>query len=448
MTRTLFRERVSDWETFFENRDRTLNFDVNQRLSYVSMDRTQTIMYTSGSTANPKGITFNQNNMMSKRFARALALPEIGSDDTFLCYLPLFHTFGRYFELMGSIFWGATYSFAESPAFNSLLKDFPMVKPSIFISIPKRWVQLHEMLEEQLDLDSAESDVIQSNLKEITGGKLKWGLSAAGYLDPDIFKFYQSHGINVLSGYGMTEATGGITMTPPAEYVIDSVGTVLPGMTLKIADDGELCLKGTYVTEGYYKEDDSDVFIDGWFHTGDIFKEKDGHYFILDRKKDIYKNSRGQTIAPQKIENLFQDFDSVKSVFLVGDGREFNTVLIYPDSKYSPINIKTADKQAIRDLYSSMILSVNSFLSPFERIVNFVIINRDFSAEKDELTQKETYNRKNILKNFADIIEPLYDKNYVVLHSGSKEIRIPNWLPSRDWDRENKCRMGRAKSFN
>ncbi len=424
----LIQGKVSDWETFFENRDRTLNFDVNQRLSYVSMDRTQTIMYTSGSTANPKGITFNQNNMMSKRFARALALPEIGSDDTFLCYLPLFHTFGRYFELMGSIFWGATYSFAESPAFNSLLKDFPMVKPSIFISIPKRWVQLHKMLEEQLDLDSAESDVIQSNLKEITGGKLKWGLSAAGYLDPDIFKFYQSHGINVLSGYGMTEATGGITMTPPAEYVIDSVGTVLPGMTLKIADDGELCLKGTYVTEGYYKEDDSDVFIDGWFHTGDIFKEKDGHYFILDRKKDIYKNSRGQTIAPQKIENLFQDFDSVKSVFLVGDGREFNTVLIYPDSKYSPTNIKTADKQAIRDLYSSMILSVNSFLSPFERIVNFVIINRDFSAEKDELTQKETYNRKNILKNFADIIEPLYDNNYVVLHSGSKEIRIPNWL--------------------
>ena len=424
----LIQGKTLDWESFIENRDRTLNFDVDQRLSYVSMDRTQSIMYTSGSTANPKGITFNQMNMMSKRFARSLALPEFGPDDTFLCYLPLFHTFGRYFELLGSIFWGATYTFAESPAFNSLLKDFPMVKPSIFISIPKRWVQLYDMLEEQLDLVAAESELIQSNLKEITGGKLKWGLSAAGYLDPDIFKFYQSHGINVLSGYGMTEATGGITMTPPNEYILDSVGTALPGMKLKIADDGELCLKGAYVTEGYYKEEDGDVFVDGWFHTGDIFKEKDGHYFILDRKKDIYKNSRGQTIAPQKIENLFQDFDSVKSVFLVGDCREFNTVLIYPDAKNSPINIKTSDKQAIRDLFSSMILSVNSFLSPFERIVNFVIINRDFSADKGELTPKETYNRKNVLKNFADIIEPLYEKNYVGLHSGSKEIRIPNWL--------------------
>ena len=265
------------------------NFDVDQRMSYVSMDRTQTIMYTSGSTANPKGITFNQNNIISKRFARALALPDFGSEDIFLCYLPLFHTFGRYFELMGSIFWGATYSFAESPAFNSLLKDFPIVNPSIFISIPKRWVQLYEMLEKQLDMDSEDNETIETKLKSITGGKLKWGLSAAGYLDPDIFKFYQSHGVNVLSGYGMTEATGGITMTPPTEYIIDSVGIALPGITLKIAYDGELCLKGSYVTDGYYKEDDSDVIMDGWFHTGDIFEEKDGHYFIIDRKKDIYK---------------------------------------------------------------------------------------------------------------------------------------------------------------
>jgi hypothetical protein len=356
---------------------------------------------------------------------------------------------------MGSIFWGATYSFAESPAFNSLLKDFPIVNPSIFISIPKRWVQLYEMLEKQLDMDSEDSETIEKKLKSITGGKLKWGLSAAGYLDPDIFKFYQSHGVNVLSGYGMTEATGGITMTPPTEYIIDSVGIALPGITLKIAYDGELCLKGSYVTDGYYKEDDSDVIMDGWFHTGDIFEEKDGHYFITDRKKDIYKNSRGQTIAPQKIENLFQDFDSVKSVFLVGDGREFNTILIFPDTTNSLINIETTNKQAIRDLYSSIILSVNSFLSPFERIVNYVIINRDFSAEKGELTAKGTFNRKNVLKNFFNIIEPLYEKNYVALHSGSKEIRIPNWLlreigtvrTNVEWDGQKVSIKGQTESL-
>ncbi|MBL51697.1 MAG: hypothetical protein CMG57_07050 [Candidatus Marinimicrobia bacterium] len=436
---------VISWETFFESRYDAKNFNAVQRMSYVPMNETQTIMYTSGTTANPKGITFTQMNLISKRFARGLALPEINANDCFLCYLPLFHTFGRYFELMGSIYWGATYSFAESPAFNSLLKDFQLIKPSIFISIPKRWVQLYEMLEEELDLDSAKDEKINEQLKKVTGGKLTWGLSAAGYLDPDIFLFYQSHGINILSGYGMTEATGGITMTPPDDYVKDSVGKALPGLDIKLAGDGEMLIRGKYISPGYYKEIESDAFANNWFNTGDIFKEKNGHYFIIDRKKDIYKNSRGQTIAPQKIENLFQDFDSIKSVFLVGDGKEFNTVLIYPDHENSPIDLKSAENQKIRDLFSSMILSVNSFLSPFERIVNFVIIPRDFSKEKNELTQKGTYNRRNILKNFSKIIEPLYEKNYVALYSGAKEVRIPNWLlreigivrSNLNWDGQN-----------
>ncbi len=422
------KENTTGWDHFLEQGDPVQDFDPDSCLSNVQMESVQTIMYTSGTTANPKGIVFNPVNMMSKRFARALALPEIGSHDVFLCYLPLFHTFGRYFELMGSIFWGATYSFAESPAFNSLLNDFKIVQPTIFISIPKRWVQLYEMLNTELELDSDDASKIKSKLNEITGGHLKWGLSAAGYLDPDIFSLFQTHGINLLSGYGMTEATGGITMNPPDNYEKDSVGKALPGIDLKLADDGELCLKGPYVTAGYYKEENSEVFTDGWFHTEDIFEERNGHFFIVDRKKDIYKNSRGQTIAPQKIENLFQDFDSVKSVYLVGDGREFNTVLIYPDYENSPVDLKRMDEQGIRDIFGSMILSVNSFLSSFERIVNYVIIHRDFSAEKGELTPKGTFKRKNVLKNFKDIIDPLYEKNYVSLYSGSKEIRIPNWF--------------------
>lgn len=421
-------EEKLDWEDFIRLGDQVENFEVSDRLSQVSMKRVQTIMYTSGTTANPKGIIFNQINIITKRFARGIALPDIGPNDVFLCYLPLFHTFGRYFELMGSIFWGATYSFARSPAFNSLLKDFKLVRPTVFISIPKRWVQLYELLNSELDLDSDDSEIILSKIKSVTGGKLKWGLSAAGYLDPDIFSLLQSHQINLLSGYGMTEATGGITMTPPGAYVKNSVGEALPGIELQLAEDGELCLRGSYVTEGYYNEENSEAFSDGWFHTEDIFEKLDGHYYIVDRKKDIYKNSRGQTISPQKIENLFQDFDSVKSVYLVGDGREFNTVMIYPDHENSPLEINSADSQTVRDMYSSMILSVNSFLSPFERIVNYVIINRDFSLDKGELTSKGTFKRKKILENFKNIIDPLYEKNHVSLFHNSKEIKFPNWL--------------------
>ena len=185
-----------DWEQFLEIGDQSTTFNVDKKMSSVNINDTQSIMYTSGTTDNPKGIMFSQFNMMSKRFSRALALPDIGSNDIFLCYLPLYHTFGRYFEMMGSLFWGATYSFAASPAFNSLLNDFKIIRPTIFISIPKRWVQLYDMLDSALDLGSDPKKDIKKQLNEITGGDLKWGLSAAGYLDSDIFHFFMIKALN------------------------------------------------------------------------------------------------------------------------------------------------------------------------------------------------------------------------------------------------------------
>ena len=413
------------WEHF---QDLGENNNNEPFLKPQDMNWTTTIMYTSGSTSNPKGVKFNQINIISKRFARALALPEINSNDIFLCYLPLFHTFGRYFELMGSIFWGATYTFAESPSFNSLLKDFKLVSPSIFISIPKRWVQLYELMNDTIDLDFSSKDSINEKLEKLTGGNLKWGLSAAGYLDPDVFRFFHNNNIELISGYGMTESTGGITMTPPNEYVINSVGKALPGIELKLADDGELCMRGPYVSDGFYKNKDIDSFKDGWFYSGDIFEKKDGHFFIIDRKKDIYKNSRGQTIAPQKIENLFQDFDLVKSVFLVGDGKEYNTVLIYPNNENLEYDIVNMNESQIHETFSAMLISVNGFLSPFERIVNYSIIERNFSIEKNELTQKGTFKRKNVLLNYKPAIDQMYKKDYVSLYSENSEIKFPNWL--------------------
>ena len=212
--------------------------------------------------------------------------------------------------MMGAIFWGATYTFTESTSFKSLLKDFKIAKPTIFISIPKRWLQIYEQIEGYIDFNNSTHLEINKIVKSITGGKLKWGLSAAGYLESDIFTFFNQNNINLLSGYGMTEATGGITMTPPNNYIRDSVGKALPGIKLKLAEDNELLMQGPYVSPGYFKEEIKSSFSNGWFHSGDIFQKKKNYYFIIDRKKEIYKNSRGQTIAPQKIENLFKDFEN------------------------------------------------------------------------------------------------------------------------------------------
>ncbi len=415
------------WKDFIQKYSDNDDTYLTNRMQMTKMDDDATIMYTSGTTANPKGIIFTQTNIITKRFARALALPNINSNDTFLCYLPLYHTFGRYLEMMGAIFWGATYTFAESPSFKSLLKNMRITKPSIFISIPKRWLQLYELLSSDFSVNNLKENEIELLIKETTGGKLRLGLSAAGYLDPDIFNFFHKNHIQLLSGYGMSEATGGITMTPQNNYVKDSVGIPLPGIELKLGDDNELLLRGHYVTSYYHGENKSPAFINGWFHTGDIFKEKDNHYFTIDRKKEIYKNSRGLTISPQKIENMFQDFNAVKSVFLVGDGKAYNTVLLYPDKEW----IKTLEHEKdfnLQEYYNTLLQSVNSFLASYERIVNFAIIDRNFSANKGELTPKKSFKRKTILNNFIEYISPMYEKDYNSFLYNTNEVRIPKWL--------------------
>ena len=388
-----------------------------------------TIMYTSGTTGEPKGIEFSYMNIVYKRFCRAMAIPQIGDKDRYLSFLPLFHTFGRYLELMGSIFWGAEYCFMENPSVETMVENMNLVKPTIFISIPKKWIQLFEQINEIVDIEIDDDEEIVEAIKKVTGGELKFGLSAAGYLPPDIFMFFQKYGVNLMSGFGMTEATGGITMTPIGEYYENSLGKALPGIDLKLADDGELLIKGGYVTIGYFKHESETFDADGWLPTGDIMKmDEHGFIEIIDRKKEIYKNIKGETIAPQKIENLFRDFDFVKQVFLVGDHKLFNTVLIYPNYESETLATKNFSENEMRDIFSSVVVTVNKFLAPFERIIDFRIIDRPFSAEEGELTPKGTYKRRVIEKNFSSVIDGMYVKQYIELKNDSINIRVPNWF--------------------
>ena len=402
--------------------------DLESAFEQVKLSDLATIMYTSGTTEAPKGIMFSHLNIISKRFARAIALPEIGQDDKFLCYLPLYHTFGRYFEMMGCIFWGCTYAFMEGPGIDTMIENMQLVKPTVFISIPQKWIQLYEKIQESVDIDTAPHSEIQPVVAKLTGGKLKWGLSAAGYLDPEIFRFFQEYGIELMSGFGMTEATGGITMTAPFQYCENSVGPALPGIDIELAKDGEMKMRGPYVMMGYLNEKSNGIE-DGWVYTGDIFsKDANGSYEIIDRKKEIYKNIKGQTVSPQKIENLFRDFESVQSVFLVGDHREHNTLLLYPNYEYTQVNFKKLKDEELREFFNSLIVSVNRFLAPFERIVNFDIIDRDFDVAKGELTPKGTYKRKAIEKNFAEPIKSMYGKKYIAFKINKLELRVPKWF--------------------
>jgi long-subunit acyl-CoA synthetase (AMP-forming) len=387
-----------------------------------------TVMYTSGTTGKPKGIQFSQLNLVSKRLCRGFALPDVGEGDVFLSYLPLYHTFGRYLELLGSLWWGGTYAFARSTAAPSLVNDFKDVRPTIFISVPKKWFELHDAAEREAASDDA--DEIAAHLRSLTGGRLRYGLSAAGYLDPQVFHAFHRAGVELCSGYGMTEATGGITMTPPGGYVDGSIGLPLPGVECRRAEDAELLIRGAYVSPGYYgveTVDDTTFDAEGWFHTGDLVSiDPEGHFRITGRKKEIYKNRNGQTIAPQRIENQYREFEAVAQAFLVGDHREYNTLLIWPNHEAAAVKGRSAEE--LREYLSSLVASANRFLAPYERVVAFQVLPRALDEAHGELTHKATFKREVVEASWKDLIERMYEQKALAFPVDGMYLRIPNWV--------------------
>ena len=396
------------------------------------LNQVATTMFTSGSTGLPKGVSFSNYNIVSKRFARAAALPQVGVDEKLVCYLPLFHTFGRFLEMTGTIFWGGTYVMANNPSIDSLMKIFKDVNPTGFISVPMRWIQMYDMITSSFDKTETEEEIIE-NVRHIAGKNLHWGLSAAGYLDPKIFKFFHKYGISVNSGFGMTEATGGITMTPSFEYEEGSVGIPLPGMETRLTKNNELELKGHYLAKYLDVASPDDIIPypedeDYWLPTGDIFNiSDDGHHEIVDRVKDIYKNNKGQTISPRITEQKFDGVPGIKRAFLVGDGRPYNVLLIVPD-KEDPVLTSINNEDNKQEYFHQIVTTANTDLAPYERVINFAVIDRNFSIEENELTAKGSYKRKNIEKNFSTLIKTLYITNHVSFFVDDYEIVIPRWF--------------------
>ena len=225
----------------------------------------------------------------------------------------------------------------------------------------------------------------------------------------------------------MTEATGGITMTPPGEYEEGSVGLPLPGIRVRLGEGDELEIAGPYVAR-YLDEPEAAGDEVRWLKTGDVFRQRDdGHLEIVDRVKDIYKNSRGRTVAPRHVEQRFEGVPGIRRVFLAGDGRDDNVLLVVPDAD-DPVLAGDPQGEAARDYLRRIVAAANRDLATYERVVDFAVLPRDFSLEAGELTPKGSYRRKAIEKAFSGVLDGLYRSRIVTLAGDGIQVDVPRWL--------------------
>lgn len=417
----------------------------------IGPDDLATIIYTSGTTGEPKGVMLTHGNLISN-VAGVLDVLELRETDVSLSFLPLCHAFERLVSYV-YLTTGVSVVFAES--FETVARDLLAVKPTLMTGVPRVFEKLHARVFEKgregggvkralfewgarvahrrgerlpagkplspwLRLSSAVADrLIFSKVRDRIGGRLRYSVSGSAPLNPDIARFFYGIGFPILEGYGLTETSPVIAVTPLAEARFGTVGPPLPNVDVRIAPDGEILVRGPNVMRGYYSRpaDTAAVMADGWFHTGDIGTlDERGYLAITDRKKELLVTSGGKKIAPQPIEERLRAHPLVGEAVLLGDNRHFPAALIVPDfqalakalgADVAAVRARVGDAP-VRALYEKVVAAVNEDLAQFERIKKFELLAEEFSVSTGELTPTLKFKRRVVEDKYRTLIERLY----------------------------------------
>ena len=265
--------------------------------------------------------------------------------------------------------------------------------------------------------------LVLSKLRERLGGRMRYCVSGAAPLGTDLAEFFHIFGLPIYEGYGMTETSPLVSVNTPNHVKFGSVGRIIPGVTVKVADDGEILVRGPNVMRGYFKMEEltSETIVDGWMHTGDIgHVDDDGFLWITDRKKDLIKTSGGKYIAPAPIENLLQRSSLIETAILVGERRNYPTALIVPQfegltqwAKGAGVACENNDQlcsdQRVHDRIMADVVTLSARLAQFEKIKKISLIPNALSIENEELTPTMKVRRKQVLDRYADRIEEMYN---------------------------------------
>lgn len=414
------------------------------------------IIYTSGTTGEPKGVMLTHSNFISNVTSVSAILP-MSHDDTCLSFLPLSHSYERTvtFAMLCN---GCTVGYVES--METVAENMLEVRPTIMGAVPRLFEKIYAKVMDNVlsssnlkrkiffwalnvgkDYGSRHLEkkpipgflrfkrnlaykIVFSKIIEKTGGRIRFFVSGAAPLSKDIAEFFYAMGIVILEAYGLTETSPAVTFNTFEDLKFGTVGKTIPGVDVKIAEDGEILIKGPNVMKGYYKkeEETKEVIRGEWFYSGDIgYLDEDGFLVITDRKKDIIVTAGGKNVAPQQIENLLKTNLYITTAVAIGDARRFISALIVPDfdklEEYAKLNeISFTDrsdlvaKDQIVDFVLSEVDKSLKDLAAYEKVKKIALLDRDFEIAKGEITPTLKVKRNIIEKKYAGIIESLYEE--------------------------------------
>ncbi len=412
-----------------------------------------TIIYTSGTTGEPKGVMLTHDNLVTNLVSSA-ALLQVGSDDTALSFLPLSHSFERLAAYL-YLAVGVTVIFAES--METVSRDLQIVRPTVITGVPRVYEKLYARVLEKgaaasgirkrifqwavtfagergrtLPGTGKRPDVFEglwakladrlvfAKVREAVGGRVRFMVSGSAALPKHIGEFFYGCGLTVMEGYGLTETSPVITVTPHTAVRFGAVGKPIPGVDVRIAEDGEILARGPNIMQGYYNKpaETADVLRDGWFHTGDIGSiDADGYLHITDRKKDLIVTAGGKKIAPQPLEARLKTHPVVAEAIVIGEGRKFPAALFVPNGPALAAALGEppgTDPSALLDrpqalaLFQAALDDVNRELGQFEKLKKFGFLPKPLTQADDELTPTLKVRRKVIESRYKDVIEQLY----------------------------------------
>lgn len=448
-------ERVISLDDFMRLGSSDKGHELKRRLETGLGDEVATLAYTSGTTGQLKGVALTHTNILSNVDAAGTVF-DVGPNDTCLSFLPLSHTFervdGYYFMLLS----GALIAYAES--IDTVPQNLVEVQPTVVVSVPRLYEKMYARVMERV-LEGPEirkqlfffalrigakrlkvllsgkelnfslrvvfavaRSLVFSKLHARLGGRLRFFISGGAPLVSNVAEFFNAAGIPIYEGYGLTETGGGIAVNNKGALKIGTVGKAFPGIEIKIADDGEILLRGPGVFKEYWElaEETKDAFVEDWFKTGDVGElDEEGFLKITDRKKDLIVTAGGENVAPQFLENLFKSDKFLSNALVYGDRKPYLIALLVPNfenlEKYA--RLKEIDylnecglvsHPRILNLVRRRMDRLQSDLPAFSQVKRFTLVSRDFSADVGEITPTMKIKRRVIQQRFSQLLEGMY----------------------------------------